>query len=145
MQMRQFTPRQTLAGIRVTPQEWKPDPNLSLKQVDLYASAWECEYEQPIFDTGNNNATLPISSEIPVQSDLSTEEIKSAPGRAQNCSPENFLQTEESCDVTDTYPHMELDVETSSEQLNNNPTNPCSSKYKLGHKPKLNCNDDYSY
>ena len=124
MQMRQFTPRQTLADIRITRQEWKPDSNVSLKQVDLYASAWECEYEQPIFDAGNNNATPPISSETPVQSDLSTEEIKNTPGTAQNCSPENFPQTEESCVVTDAYPHMEPDVETSSEQLKNNPTNP---------------------
>ena len=40
--MRQFTPRQTPADIRITPQEWKPDPNLSLKRDDLYARTWEC-------------------------------------------------------------------------------------------------------
>ena len=43
MRMCQFTPRQTPADIRKTPQEWKPDPGVSLKHDDLYARAWECD------------------------------------------------------------------------------------------------------
>ena len=47
MRMRQFTPRQPPAYTRITPQEWKPDPEVSLKHDDLYAKAWECENEEP--------------------------------------------------------------------------------------------------
>ena len=118
---------------------------MSLKHDDLYARAWECEHEQPFFDAENNNATPPNSTETPVQSDLSTEEIRNTKGLTDECSPEFFPQTEEIKDVTDTYPDMEPNMERSSEQPNSNPTNPRSSKYNLRHNPKPNCNDDYRY
>ena len=143
--MRQFTPHQPPADIRITPQEWKPDPEVSLKHDDFYASAWECEYEKPTFDAENNNATAPNSPEIPVESDLSTEEIRNTSGTAHECSSEIFPQTEEFSDLTDSYPHMERDVETKSEQLHNTPTNTRSSKYSLRHNSKTYCNDDYRY
>ena len=143
MRMRQFTPRQPPADIRITPQLYKPYPEVSLKHDDLYARAWECDYEQPTFDAENNNATLPSSTEFQVQSDLSTEEMRNTPGTTHECYPEVFPQTEELCDVTDTHPNMEPDVETSLEQPNSNPTNLRSSEYNLCHNPKLNCNDDY--
>ena len=59
--MRQFTPRQPPTDIRVNPQEYKPDPEVSINHDDLYARAWEHQYEQPIFDDGNNccNAARP--------------------------------------------------------------------------------------
>ena len=136
--MCQFTPRQPIPDIRITPQEWKLNPEKSLKQDDLYARAWKCEYEKPNFDAQNNNATPPNSPELPVQSDLPLEEMQNTPGSAQKCSPRIFLQTEHLCDVTDTYPEMEPDVKISSEQPNNSPTNPRSSKYNLRHNPNLN-------
>ena len=37
IQTRQFTHRQTPPDIRITPQEWKPDLEMSLKHDDLYA------------------------------------------------------------------------------------------------------------
>ena len=126
--MRQFTPRQPPADIRVKPQEDKPDPEVSLNHDDLYARAWEYHYEQPIFDAENNNATQPNSHEIQVQSDFSTEERKNTPGRTHECSPEILPQTDEGSDVADTYPHTEPDVEPSSEQQGKSPTNPRSSK-----------------
>ena len=86
MQLRQFTPHQTPADIRIAPQEWKPDPEVSLKYVDLYARAWECEYEKPISDAENNNAMPLITLKIPLQSDLSTEETRNTPGTQQVCS-----------------------------------------------------------
>ena len=145
MRMRQFTPRQPPADVRITPQEWKPDPKVSLKHDDLYARAWECQYEQPVFDAENNNATPPNLPEIPIHSDVSTEEMRNTAGTAQECSPEIFPQTEELRDVTDTFSDKEPDMETSSEQPNSSPTNPRSSKYKLHHNPQPNCNDDYRY
>ena len=118
---------------------------MSLKLDDLYARAWQCEYDQPSFDAENNNVTPPNSHEIPVQSEFSTEEMRNTPGTTHVCSPEIFLQTDEVSEVTDTYPHVEPDVETSWEQPNSSTTNPRSSKYKLGHNPKPTCNDNYRY
>ena len=70
MRLCQFTPHQTPADIRVKPQEYKPDPEVSLKHDDLYARAWEYDYEQPIFVAENYNVAPPNSQEIPVQSDF---------------------------------------------------------------------------
>ena len=123
MRKRLFTPREPPADIRVKPPDYKPDPELSLKHDDLYARAWEYNYEQPIFDAENNNAVPTNSQEIPV-------------------SPEIFPQTDEVSDLTVTYPHMEPEAKSSSEQPENSPTNPRSSKYNLRHNPKPNCNDD---
>ena len=144
-QLRQFTPRHTLPDIQMTPQEWKPDPKMSAKYDDLYARARECEFEGPIFDAKINTVTPPNSPEGAVLSDLSTEETWNTPGASLERSPENFPQPDELCDVTDTYPYMELDAETSSEQPNPSLTNPRSTKYSFRHNPKPNCNDEYRY
>ena len=61
MRVRQFTPLQPPPHIRATPQEWKTDPEVSLKHDDLYARAWECEYEKQNFDAKNNDAISPKS------------------------------------------------------------------------------------
>ena len=39
MQMLQFTPRQPLSDVQITPKKWKPDPEVILKDDDLYAGA----------------------------------------------------------------------------------------------------------
>ena len=143
MRMRQFTTHQPPAYIRSTRKKWKPDPKVSIKHDDLIGRAWECENEQPIFDAKNNNATPPNSLEFPIQFDLSTEEMRNTPGTAHKCSPEFFSQTEQLCDVTDTYSDTEPDVETGSKKPNNTPTNRRSSKYILRHNPKPSCYDDY--
>ena len=145
MRIRQFTCRQPPAGIPIKPQEYNSDPEVSLNHDDLYARAWEYDYDQPIFDTENDNAVAPNSQEYLVQSDFSTEEMRNSPGKPHVCSPEIFTDTGEVSDVTDTCPHMEPDVESSSEQPENSPTNPRSSKYNLRHNPKPNYNDDYRY
>ena len=97
---------------------------MSLNHDDLYARAWEYDYEQPIFDAENNNAAQPNPQEIPVQSDFSTEEMRNTPGTTHECSPESFPHTDGVSDVTDTYPYMEPDVESRSEQPGNSPTDP---------------------
>ena len=145
MRMRQFTPHQPPAQITVKPQEYKSDPEVSLNHDDLYARAWEYDFEQAIFDAENDNEAPTNSQEIPVESDFSTEEMRNTPREPHVCSPEIFPNTDELGDVTDTCLHMEPDVETSSEQPQISPTNPRSSKYNLRHNPKLNCNDDYRY
>ena len=51
MKLRQFTPRQPITDIPSTPRELQPDPEGLIKHDDLYARAWECEYDEPIFLT----------------------------------------------------------------------------------------------
>ena len=145
MRMRQFTPRQPPADITVKPQDYKSDPEVSLHHDDLYARAWEYDFEQPFFDAENDKAAPPNLQEIPLQSDYSPEEMRNTPGNPHACSPEIFSCTDEVSDVTDTCPHMEPDVESSSVQPQISPANPRSSKYNFRHNPKPNCNDDYRY
>ena len=57
--MHQVTPREPLPDLRILPQEWKPDLEANIMHDDLYARAWECEYERPNFDAKNNNARQP--------------------------------------------------------------------------------------
>ena len=116
MRLRQFTTRETPADIRVKPQDFKPDPEVSLNHDNLYARVWVYNYEQPFFDAENNNAVPPNLQEAPLQSDFSTEKMRNTPGATHVFSPESFPQTDEVSDLTDTYPHKEPDVETSSEQ-----------------------------
>ena len=95
MRMRQFIPRQPPADTRVKPQDYIPDPEVRFNHDDLYARAWEYDHEQPIFDAENNNAAPPNSQKIPVQSDLSTGEMRNKPGTTHESSPEIFPQTDE--------------------------------------------------
>ena len=51
----------SLHGIKdtpVTPREWQPDPEVIIKHDDLYARAWECEYDKPIFDSDCDNLKI---------------------------------------------------------------------------------------
>ena len=118
---------------------------MSLNYDDLWASAWEYDFEQPIFDAENDKAAPPNLQQFSLQSGYSAEEMRITPGNSHVCSPEIFPDTGVVNDVTDTYPHTEPDLETSSEQPEKSATNPGSSKYNLCHNPKPNCNDDYRY
>ena len=90
MRMRQFTPHQPPADITVKPQKYKSDPEFSFHHDDLYARAWEYDFEQPIFNAKNDKAAQPNFHEIPLQSEYSTEEMKSTPRNPLVCSPEIF-------------------------------------------------------
>ena len=71
-----------------------------------------CEYESPFFDAKNDNAMPPKSPEIAAQSDLLTEKTWNTARSAQGRSRKKIPQRQELCDVTDTYPQMEPDAET---------------------------------
>ena len=109
MRMRRFTPRQPPTDIVVKPQEYKSDPEVSLNHDDLYARAWECGYDQPIFDAENDKAAPSNLQEIPIQSHFSAEEMRGTPGTPHMCSPQIFPNTGEVIDVTDLCPNMETD------------------------------------
>ena len=145
MRMRQFTPRQPPADITVKPHEYKSDPEVSLYHDDLYARAWEYDFEPPIFDAENDNEPPPNQREIPVHSDFSTQEMRNTRGNTHECSPEIFPPIHDTSDVANTDTHMEPDMGTSSGHQENSPSNPRSSRYNLRHNPKPNCNDDYRY
>ena len=86
MRLRQFTPRQPIPDIPVTPREWQPDPEIITKHDDLYARAWECEYDKPIFDSDSDNLVSPISPEVIVRSGEEVDATRSSPGTTQDDS-----------------------------------------------------------
>ena len=71
--------------------------------------------------------------------------MRSTPGTIRKNSTEIFPQTDRSCDGKDTDLYMQPEVNMSLEQPDLTPTNPCSSKYDLGHNQKPVFKDDYRY
>ena len=145
MRLRQFTPRQLIPDIPVTPREWQPDPEVVITHDDLYARAWECEYDEPIFDSDYNNLALPSPTESTIRSEQTADEMRSTPGIIPENSPENIPQPDGSYDGKEVDHDTQPSADMSVDQSDHNPTNPHSSKYDLCHNPKPNCNDDYRY
>ena len=86
MRLRQFTPRQPKPDIPVTPREWQPDPEIIIKHDDLYARAWECEYDKQIFDSDSDNLVSLNSPEVTVRSGEEANATRSTPGTTQEDS-----------------------------------------------------------
>ena len=142
MRPRQFTPRQPKPDIPITPREWQPDPEVVITHDDLYARAWECEYDEPIFDSDYNILATPSPPEITIRSEQAADEMRNTPGIIAGNSPEIIPQPEGSYDGRDVDHDTQPDADTSVEQPDSTPTNPRSSKYDLRHNSKPNCNDD---
>ena len=145
MRLRQFTPRQPLSDIPATQREWQPDPEVVITHDDLYARAWECEYDEPIFDSDYNKLAAPSPPEITIRSEQTADEMRNTPGITPKNSPEIIPQPDGSSDGRDVDRDTQPDADMSVEQLDPMPTNPRSSKYDLRRNPKPNCNDDYRY
>ena len=145
IRLRQFTPRQTILDIPVTPREWQPDPEVIIRHDDLDARAWECEYDRPIFDSGRDNMVIPKSPEVTVQPQKAADETRSTPGTVKEDFSEILPHTDEIDDGTDTDHYMQPFADNSVEQIEPRPTNPRSSKYDLRHNSRPKCNDDYRY
>ena len=145
MRLRQFTPRRPIPDTPVTPREWQPDQEVIIKHDDLYARAWECEYDKPIFDSDRDYLKSPNSPKVTVRSGEAANETRSTPGTIQEDSSDTFPHTDELEDGTNTDNYMQPDADTSVEQVDPMPTNPRSAKYDLRHNPGPNCNDDYRY
>ena len=145
MRLRQFTPRQPVPDTRVTPREWQSDPEVIIKHDDLYARAWECDYDKPTFDSDRNNMVIPISPEVTVRSEQEVDETRSAPVTMQKDSSEILPHTHDIDDGTDTDHYMQPEADTSVEQIDPTPTNPRSSKYDLRQNPRPNCNNAYRF
>ena len=145
MTLRQFTPRQPIPETPVTPREWQPDPEVIIKHDDLYARAWECEYDKPIFASGRDNLVSPNSPKVTVRSGKAADETRSTPVTIQADFSDILPHAVEIDDGTDTDHHMQPDADNSAEQIDQTPTNPRSSKYDLRHNPWPNCNNVYRY
>ena len=145
MRLRKFTPRQPIPDIPMTPREWQPDPEVVNKHDDLYARAWECEYDEPIFESDYNNLATPSSPEKTIPSEQSADEMRSTPKTRPENSPEIISQPNTTYDGRDVDHDTQPDAETSVEHFDPTPTNPRSSKYDIRHNPKPNCNDGYRY
>ena len=145
MRLSHFTPRQPIPDVQATPREWQLDPEVTIKHDDLYARAWECEYDKSIFDSDRDNMVIPNSPEITVRSEKAADDTRSTPGTTRESSPEIIPQVDNSYDGTDTDHCKHPDAETSAEQIDPTRTNPRSSKFDLRRNPKPNCNDDYGY
>ena len=96
MRLRQFTPRQSISDIPITPREWQPNPEVAIKHDDFYARAWECEYDEPIFDSDYNKLATPSSPETTIRSEQVADEMRSTPGTIPGNSPEIIPQPERS-------------------------------------------------
>ena len=145
MRLRQLTPRQPIPDIPITPPEWQPDPEIVIKHDDLYGRAWECEYNEPIFDSDYNNLATLSSPETKIQSEQTADEMRNTPGTIPESPPQIIPQPHWSYDGRDIYHDTQLDADTSVEQVDPTPNNPRSSNYYLRHNPEPNCNDDYRY
>ena len=126
MRMRQFTRRQPIPDIPITPRDWQPDPEVIFKHDDLCGRAWVCEYEEPIFDSDYNNLVTPNSPEIIVRSEEAADEMRSTPGTIRENSPELIPQADRRYDATVTDHYMQPDADTSVEQRDPTPSNPAA-------------------
>ena len=145
MRLRQFKPRQLLPDVPVTQREWHPDPEVVITHDDFYARACECEYDEPIFDSGYNILATSSPPEITIRSEQTAGELRNTPGITPETPPEIFPQPDGSPDGRDVDRNTQPDADMSVEQLDPLPTNPRSSKYDLRHNPQPMCNDDYRY
>ena len=143
--LRQFTPRQPIPDIPITPREWQPDREVVITHDDLYARAWECEYDEPLFDNDYNNLATPSPPELTIRSEQAADQMRNTQGIIPGHTPEIIPQPNGSYNGKDVDHDTQPDADTSVEQSGSTPTNPCSSKYDLRHYPKPNCNDDYRY
>ena len=126
MRLRQLTPRQPIPDIPVTPREWQPDSEVIIKQDDLNARAWECEYDKHIFDSDYNNLVTPISPEVTIRSEEAADEMRSTPGTIRENSPEIIPQTYTTYNGRDVDHDMQPDADTIVEQFDPTPTNPAA-------------------
>ena len=126
MRLRQFTPRQPISDIPVTQREWQPDPEVVITHDDLYARAWECENDEPIFYSDYNNLATPNPPKITKRSEKTADEMRNTPEITPENSPEIIPQPDGSSDRRDVDHDTQPDADMSVEQLDPMPTNPAA-------------------
>ena len=112
MRLRQFTPPQPIPDIPVTPREWQPEPEVVITHDDLYARAWGCENDEPIFDSAYNNLATPSPPENTIQAEQAAYEMRNTPGIIPGTSPEFIPQPDGSYDGRDVDHDTKPDADT---------------------------------
>ena len=79
--------------LQATAQEWKPGLEVIIKHYDLYASAWESEYESSFFDNDQHEPDSSNSPEVTVTHYLPNDETCTIPVTTQEDSPEILPHT----------------------------------------------------
>ena len=110
MRLPLFTSRKPIPDVQATSREQKPDPEVIIKHDDLYARAWESEYETPN-DNSQHEPDNMNTPEITVRHDLPNDKTRTIPGTVREDSPEIFPRTDEIGDGTDTDYYMGPDAE----------------------------------
>ena len=137
--------RQPIPNVRSTSQKRKPDPEVIIKYDYLYARTWECEFESPIFNSERDEPRIRNFSDFAVHSELLTDQCVRFQKSYEKILQKLYPTPTDFCGGTVTDHYMESDAGMGVEQPNLTYINPRSSKFDLGHNPKLTCNDDYRY
>ena len=69
-----------------TPQDWKLDPEITVKLDDLCVSERVCDYEKSIFDNNQDELRVPNPREMMIESDHTSSETCSTPRTALKSS-----------------------------------------------------------
>ena len=134
MRLQKFTPRKPIPDILITPREWQPDPEVVIKNDDLYARAWECEYDEPMFDSDYDNLAIPSSPEFTIRSEQTADETGNIPVTIPESPPQIIPEAHTSYDGRDVDRDTQPDAGTGVEQLEPMSSNP--REYDLRHTPK---------
>ena len=79
----------------------------------LYARAWECEFDEPMFDSDYNNLAKPSPPEITIRSEQAADEMRSTPGIIPENYSEIIPQPDGPYDGRDVDRDTQLDADTS--------------------------------
>ena len=88
MRIRSLISGKPKLDVQTTSQEWTHDPEVVLKDDDLYARAVESDFEKPLFDHGQDEPSSPIPREVVVESNHTQAETCSTPVIERKKSPE---------------------------------------------------------
>ena len=91
MRVQKFIPHQPLPFIPITPREWQPVPEVVIKHDDLYARAWEREYDEPTIDSDYDNLAIPSSPKLTIRSEQTADETRNIPGTMPESPHKLFL------------------------------------------------------
>ena len=73
----------------------QPYPEVIIKHDDLYARAWECEYDKPIIDSDRDNMVISNPPEVTFRPEEAANEIRSTPGTIPyRTTPQRFSPTQ---------------------------------------------------
>ena len=145
MRLHSFTPREPTPDVQTTSiQRWHV-PEFIIKPDDLYARAWDSDFEKANFESDQDIPRPPNPRAVIVETDQTDSKMYTTPESIQKSSSENFLQPDVIDDRTGTDHYRKPKVETSSQQLNPNNGKPPSAKYILLDNPRPHFNVDYRY